>query len=164
MFAEEFHAALMQLSCKYDLLSVLSSSLNFRPIGNTVQADVGVFGMDALDIAGHGTADPCDTLGWLYMLLKYVEVWSGIEGATYPWPHQRPRAPFILCKALSPATSWNVLQLQLWQKYGKGYRHDSSSHHFFQDNSLHHTKIPSGMFNVHVRSSSGPARGQTVVL
>lgn len=35
---------------------------------------------------------------------------------------------------------------------------------FFQDNSLHHTKIPSGMFNVHVRSSSGPARGQTVVL
>lgn len=63
MFAEEFHAALMHLSCKYDLLSVLSSSLNFRPIGNTVQTDVGVFGMDALDIAGYGAADPCDTSG-----------------------------------------------------------------------------------------------------
>lgn len=35
---------------------------------------------------------------------------------------------------------------------------------FFQDNSLHHIKIPSGMFNVHVRSFSVPTHGQTVAL
>lgn len=42
-----------------------------------------VFGMAAWDIAVHGIADPDDTLGWLYMLLKYVEVWISKDSATY---------------------------------------------------------------------------------
>ena len=53
----------LHLGCKYDLLSVLSSSLSFRPIGNRVQAYMDVFGVDALDIAAHGVADPYDALG-----------------------------------------------------------------------------------------------------
>lgn len=39
-------------------------------------------GMDALDIAVDGVAGPDDTLEWLYMLLKYVEMWISKDGAT----------------------------------------------------------------------------------
>lgn len=136
------------LASGLEIWSVSSSSLNFRPIGSRVQADMDVFGMDALDIAAHGAADP------LTAWHDCTHCWNSKHGATY-------------CVWISDPEHFSAFAKHYLQlPHGLYFNSDRSMAKdidrsvwatFFQNSSLYHMKIPPGMFNVYVRSFSVPA-------